>query len=130
MLPCCSLPQGAAEECKQNGGAGDTEVKEENGKAEENGKEEAEKKEEKKKEEKKKKKLSFRSISFLRREKKHKEVKEAKDKNGDVSTVFVWVPACRAGGRQGAPGGREEAAWGACGGTTARRAPPALPQWS
>ena len=70
-------------------------MKEENGKTEENGKEEAEKKEEKK--EKVKKKRSFRSFSFLRREKKHKEAKEAKDKNGDVSTVFVWVPACCVG---------------------------------
>ena len=92
-------PQEAPEECKQNGGAGDTEVKEENGKPEENGKE-AEKKDEEKKEEKKekvKKKRSFRSFSFLRREKKHKEVKEAKDKNGDVSTVLLGVPACCAG---------------------------------
>jgi len=78
------------DECKQNGGGGDAEVKEENGKAEENGKEETEKKEEKK--EKVKKKRSFRSFSFLRREKKHKEVKEAKDKNGDAK-VEAEVPA-------------------------------------
>jgi len=97
---------------KQNGGAGDTApaengtATEENGETEKEAEKVAEKTEEKK--EKVKKKRSFRSFSFLRREKKHKDVKEKeKAKNGDAKVEAETKPEEKAA--EEAPAATDEA---------------------